>query len=302
MTNATVRVHSRAQIEFAEFVRMSVMNQSVANRCRTRKGRAGMLGAVLLACVVALAACGGDEVAETDASPGGDADSGGGLVATVPATEDEAASVQADGGVEWLGPDWLDLPLGFTPTWAYEQEADLDGLIQGDLAVDLTSVDAVAHVRGVMLDNGYSLVNDTPEWIVAVGPDGDFVQAGASGFEDPRTLSITFFTAKSAADMGFSATLDVLSVDLDGTVFEITGACSEGGEGFSGATGDSFVSISGEAPDYGIFMTITDPEGTEWSSLGGVITEISSAGFRMDTSLINDAGTFAETAFAATCN
>ena len=52
------------------------------------------------------------------------------------ARDAEETFAEANGQL-WPGPDWLDLPAGFTVTWGYPREADLDGLVQGDLAANL---------------------------------------------------------------------------------------------------------------------------------------------------------------------
>ena len=62
------------------------------------------------------------------------------------------------------------------------------------------------------------------------------------------------------------------------------------------------MSINGEAPNFDIFMTVVDPTGAGWSSLGGDITDINPGGFELTTTLINDDGDFVETSMTAVCN
>ena len=287
----------------------------------------GLLRVALLvvAAILLASACSGSETAVTADPAAQDATAAPADETTAPAPADAQASSSSTGSADgagsadsgaseaeetsaeandqlWSGPDWLDLPAGFTVTWGYPREAGLDGLVQGDLAADLASADAVAHMRGVLLAQGYTPVNDTPEWIVVGNDAGEFIQVGASGFDDDRTMNINFLTAETATQRGLSMTLDVLTVDIGGEIFEIEGRCSENAEGFSGAAGDSFVSINGEAPDFSVFMTIIDPTGVGWSSLGGDITDINPGGFQLTTTLISDNSDLVETSMSAVCN
>lgn len=272
--------------------------------------RSLLLRGLVLMVVLVTAACSSGEatVTATDATDG--SASSATTTTDEPATStasdgdtssasDESASAAAS-GENWTGPAWLTFPDGFTLTWGENFVGDNDAFVQGEIG-SLSGEAAVAHMRGVLTSNGYDLIRDTPSWVVGVNGANEFVTAGV-GTGQPPMLSVYFLTERNAELQGFTQTLDVLNVDLDdGAPFDVPGTCSEGGQGFSSSDGATTISISGEYPDYSIFMTITTPEGVAWSGLGGAPSAIADVGFFMISTVVNDNGETAEAYLDVDC-